>query len=119
MPLKSRLFQGDVKLEACLVKDAAHIVLGSSGDHVAKIQTAVSRLEGYSINFSEIQQMLYGTSTAKAILDYKVKRNIINRSYQTKADNIVGKMTIESLDKEIAMLERQVHHKTKGLLSAT
>ena len=30
------------------------------------------------------------------------KRNIINRSYQTSADNIVGRMTIAALDKEMA-----------------
>ena len=40
------------------------------------------------------------------MLAYKQKRNIINRSYQTKADNIVGKMTMAALDKE--MLEAEL-----------
>lgn len=32
------------KLEACLVKDSAHITPGARGDHVKKIQTALNRL---------------------------------------------------------------------------
>ena len=35
---------------------------------------------------------------ADAVLQFKVARDIVNRSYQTKADNIVGKMTIAALD---------------------
>jgi hypothetical protein len=46
----------------------------------------------------------YGTQTANAVLAYKRKRNIINYSYQTQADNIVGKMTITSLDKGLEAL---------------
>jgi hypothetical protein len=34
-------------------------------------------------------------------LAFKKKRNIINPSYQSQADNIVGKMTIAALDREI------------------
>ncbi len=41
------------------------------------------------------------------MLAYKRKRNIINFSYQTQADNIVGKMTIAALDKEIFEKEQQ------------
>lgn len=43
----------------------------------------------------------YGPSTAAAVLSYKTNRQIINRSYQTKPDSIVGKMTIASLDAEM------------------
>ena len=38
---------------------------------------------------------------------YKQKRNIINYSYQTRADNIVGKMTIAALDEEMLDWERR------------
>jgi hypothetical protein len=38
-------------------------------------------------------------------LAYKRKRQIINRSYQSTPDSIVGKMTIASLDAEMAKLE--------------
>jgi peptidoglycan hydrolase-like protein with peptidoglycan-binding domain len=100
MGLISKLFKGDPKLEACLLNDSAHILQGKNnvGEHVAKIQTAVSRLDGYGIQPSEISAKTYGPSTAAAILRFKKKRNIINRSYQTQADNIVGKMTIAALD---------------------
>ena len=43
----------------------------------------------------------YGPSTAAAVLAFKTRRNIINRAYQTKADNIVGRMTIAALDAEM------------------
>ena len=102
--------RNDAKLEACLIHDTAHIVSGTAGDHVAKIQTAVSRLDGYSIAFDEIRKSSYGKSTAAAFLAYKKKRNIINRSYQNQADNIVGKMTIAALDDELVRLERRQHY---------
>jgi hypothetical protein len=34
-------------------------------------------------------------------LRYKTSRQIINRAYQSTPDNIVGKMTIKSLDTEL------------------
>jgi hypothetical protein len=107
MTLRSKLFRGDKRLEACLVHDAAHVKRGSVGDHVARIQTAVSRLNGYVIDFKEILHRAYGASTAAAVLAYKRNRNIVNRAYQTQADDIVGKMTIAQLDREIAQHERQ------------
>src|SRR5262249_23232676 len=39
------------------------------------------------------------------VLAYKQKRNIVNRSYQTQADNIVGKMTMAALDLEMLSIE--------------
>jgi len=43
----------------------------------------------------------YGKSTATAVLNFKTKRGIINHAYQTAPDNIVGKMTIRSLDESL------------------
>jgi peptidoglycan hydrolase-like protein with peptidoglycan-binding domain len=106
MGLKSILLRNDAKLDACLIQDSAHVTVGATGEHVAKIQTAVSRLDGYRIDFAEVRDRRYGRSTATAVLAYKRKRKIINRSYETQADDIVGKMTIASLDREIAELER-------------
>lgn len=97
MALRSKLFQGDSKLEAAEVSDAAHITPGATGPHVAKIQQALIKLDGAAIAVDSI----YGPATAAAVLAYKQKRNIINRAYQAKADNIVGKMTIASLDAEL------------------
>ena len=44
------------------------------------------------------------------MLAYKQVRQIINRAYQTQADNVVGKMTIARLDEEIARVEGTLTH---------
>ena len=62
-------------------------------------------IDGLTIDTSELTAQRYGPSTASAVLAYKKKRKIINRSYENTEDNIVGKMTIASLDKDMA--ERQ------------
>ncbi|MEP6879963.1 MAG: peptidoglycan-binding domain-containing protein, partial [Nitrosospira sp.] len=97
MSLQSQLFRGDPKLEAAAVSDSAHIVSGATGEHVRKIQLALIQLDGAAVD----PDGKYGPATAAAVLAYKRKRNIINRTYQTQADNIVGKMTMASLDSEI------------------
>ena len=107
MALQSKLFRGDRRLEACLTDNASHITPGAVGDHVTKIQTALTLLGEPHIAASEITTKTYGPYTAAAVLAYKTKRNIVNRSYQTHADNIVGKMTIDALDREL--LQRRWH----------
>lgn len=106
MALQSRLFRGDERLEACLLHDASHVTLGAVGDHVAKIQAALFLLDGSSVARAEWEAKRYGPSTAEAVLAYKRARNIINHAYQTEADNIVGKMTIASLDTGMFIRER-------------
>jgi hypothetical protein len=106
MSLSSTLFRGNVALEACAVKDSAHVTAGAIGEHVARIQFALSSLDGAKIDGAEITTRRYGKSTAAAVLAYKKKRQIINRSYQSTADDIVGKMTIAALDKEMRLKER-------------
>lgn len=95
-------FKGDARLEACLHQDRAHIKPGDSGEHVVKIQRAVMILDLATIASTELVRKQYGPSTANAVLKYKRKRSIINFGYQTRADDIVGKMTIASLDHELA-----------------
>lgn len=107
MPLHSRVFRGDPKLEACLIQDSAHVTQGATGEHVAKIQFALATIDNLGIAPRELSTGTYGASTADAVLAYKTKRKIINRSYQTRPDNIVGKMTIASLDKEMLVHEHQ------------
>lgn len=107
MALQSQLFRGDSALESCLVNDAAHVVEGTRGPHINKIQRALVLLDGAPIVGSEILDEVYGRSTANAVLAYKRKRGIINRAYQNTADNIVGKMTIASLDKEMTIAENR------------
>ncbi len=118
MALISVLFQKNAKLAACLVRDDAHVKLGDKGEHVSKIQTAVCRLEGYTIIYDDIKHMHYGRSTAAAVLAFKRKRKIVNHAYQTQADDIVGKMTIAALDREIAALERLPRYNNSGLWEA-
>ena len=103
MALRSKLFAGDAKLEAAAVSDPAHIVPGASGDHVRKIQTALIRLDGATIDVDSI----YGGQTSRAVLAYKQKRDIVNRSYQSQADNIVGRMTVAAMDDELVAAERR------------
>src|SRR5579863_1986510 len=105
MGLQSKLFRGDPKLEAAAVSDPAHILPGAVGPHVGKIQTAIILLDGASISADEVERQFYGVSTTAAVLAYKQKRSIINTSYQTKADNIVGRMTMASLDSEMLKKE--------------
>jgi hypothetical protein len=106
MPLQSQCLKGDSKLEAAAVSDPAHILTGAVGAHVAKIQQALMVLDNASIAASELAARQYGESTASAVLAFKQKRNIINRSYQSQADNIVGKMTMAALDQALAQRER-------------
>lgn len=101
MPLQSALFGGDLKLEAAATSDPAHIMLGARGDHVARIQIALNKLDGAGLDTDGV----YGPATAAAVLAYKRKRNIVNAAYQTQADNIVGKMTVAALDGEMKALE--------------
>jgi hypothetical protein len=95
-------FKGDRRLEACLNDNSAHILQGDAGEHVLKIQKAIMMLDRVSIAPNEVKDKSYGPSTASAVLKYKQKRSIINTSYQSQADDIVGKMTIESIDHELA-----------------
>src|SRR5450432_503753 len=101
MALKSQLFRGDGKLEAAAISAPAHIVPGASGDHVRKIQIALNLVDNAGTDTDGI----YGPRTADAVLAYKQKRQIINRSYQFQADNIVGVMTMAALDAEVAASE--------------
>ncbi|MGH7843392.1 MAG: peptidoglycan-binding domain-containing protein [Candidatus Binataceae bacterium] len=78
--LRSQLFAGDAKLKACLTMDSAHILLGAVGDYVSKIQAALFILDNLSIDAGELIGKKYGPSTARAVLAFKKKRHIINRS---------------------------------------
>lgn len=100
MPLKSQLFKGDPKLEACLVSDPAHVFQGARGPHVGKIQEALITLGAGVISQDEIVGMTYGPTTAKTVLAFKGPPRNIMRSDQSAPDSIVGKLTIAALDRE-------------------
>jgi len=105
MPLLSQLLRTDRRLQACAVDDHAHVTPGSKGDFVVLIQKALLLIDSATIADDEFKEKLYGQTTAEAVLSYKRKRRIINFSYQSSADNIVGKMTIASLDKDMVAIE--------------
>lgn len=108
--LKSHLFADSPELAAAAVQDSRHVTPGASGRHVGKIQAAVEILDDADIEQSEWLAMRYGPSTADAVLRYKQRRNIINRQYQTQADNIVGKMTVAAMDSELLAAEKTAGH---------
>jgi peptidoglycan hydrolase-like protein with peptidoglycan-binding domain len=106
MSLHSRLFSGDARLRAAATSNPAHIVPGALGEHVGKIQQALRLLDGDAIDAAELAATRYGPSTAQAVLSYKTKHKIINRAYETKPDNIVGIMTMASLDEGLLGIEQ-------------
>jgi hypothetical protein len=103
--LVSRLFSDSKELAAAQADDRAHVVPGAIGRHVGKIQAALVILDDADIAIGEWLAMIYGPSTTKAVLAYKQKRKIINRAYQQTADNIVGKMTITQMDKDMLVAQ--------------
>jgi len=105
MPLVSLLLSDDPRLQACLVNDAAHVVPGAAGRHVGLIQKALMVLDRAAVSLTELRSAVYGPTTTAAVLAYKRRRNIVNRAYQTSADNIVGKMTIATMDNELLHLD--------------
>lgn len=103
--LHSKLLSPSQRLNACLTQDSAHVKPGDRGDFVKLIQVALLRIDNSVIPPAETDAGLYGTGTASAVLSYKTARKIINTAYQTQPDNIVGKMTIKSLDDEMVKIE--------------
>jgi hypothetical protein len=105
LALKSNLFKGSRGLAACEINDAAHFTIGKGGDDVGRIQMALFAIDSLKIDRQELLSKTYGQSTASAVLAFKAKRKIINYAYQNKPDNIVGKMTIAALDREMSIWE--------------
>lgn len=103
--LQSQLFRGNTRLERCAVNNADHVTPGSRGDFVSKIQEALVILDDALFTGTDVSTQHYGASTAEAVLAYKTARDIVNRSYQRTADNIVGIMTIARMDSEMVAME--------------
>jgi hypothetical protein len=110
MSLVSKWFRHDARLRRCLVSDPDHVTQNCCGPYVSLIQGALTLLDNSPISEDELSRQMYGPSTAAAVLAFKRKRKIINKAYQTQADNVVGKMTIRALDAEMAERERARFH---------
>jgi peptidoglycan hydrolase-like protein with peptidoglycan-binding domain len=108
--LISRLLSVSPKLQKCAVDHAFHFAIGSKGADVTLIQQALVVIGNYVIAEAERKQCLYGPSTAKAVLAFKTQRQIVNLTYQTKPDDIVGKMTIVALDAEVLKAENSIDY---------
>ncbi len=104
--LKSYALQGNKRFELCATAHAHHIAPGDAGPHVGTLQQCLLVLDACRIDQGELKNTKYGKSTAEAVLAYKTKRKIINKSYQSAPDNIVGIMTIKSLDDEMVAKQR-------------
>ena len=113
MPLKSELFTQPVgvpSLEACLVHDSAHITPGQHGEGVRRIQDALNKLSAGPgrPNYRLAVDGRYGPKTASAVQSYKnARRPALLQPWQTSADDIVGRRTLQSLDDEMAILEEE------------
>jgi len=81
------------------------VKLGDKGNFVKLIQQALVATDNAAIEDAETGGGYYGRSTAAAVLGYKTKRQIINRTYQNKPDDIVGRMTIKRLDDDMVEIE--------------
>src|SRR5687768_15600244 len=118
--LRADLFEGDAALEKALVVDSAHLVKGTKGEHVRKVQVALALLldnPRADIADAELKAGRYGDTTARAVLRYKTERSIINTSYQKTPDDIVGKMTMRALDDEMAAYEAEFGRALLGIVA--
>lgn len=104
--LSSSLFRADARLQSAAASPSFHVTRGDAGPHVSRLQLALLLLGYNSIDGNEWRCGAYGDSTAATVLAFKRARDIVNRSYQKQADDIVGVMTLERLDSELCGLER-------------
>lgn len=114
---QSEHFKGNDLIQACADKPMMHIQFGAQGDHVALIQSALKQIRERAFKGDpfdvppaiaadpDINKKKFDISTRNCIQTYKNDRSIINYSYQTSADPIVGQMTIKRLDEEMAWIE--------------
>jgi hypothetical protein len=120
MPLRSKHFTQppDQRFQDCLLLDSKHIAPGAKGEHVRRIQIAINRLtEGPGReNIFLVMDGIYGSKTAAAVKQYKDTRKIL-QPWQSSADEVVGKKTMQSLDDEMSVLEEE-SDSFSGLISS-
>lgn len=127
-PLRSRHFTQRPKdqvdrLNRCGADDAYHIEQGQSGRHVGAIQQALRTFRSRAnsvkvlapllalnppmprVSDDEFDAGFYGETTRAAVAAYK-RAFDIRRSGQAVADDIVGIMTIDSMDDHMLAIER-------------
>ncbi|QDU27768.1 hypothetical protein ETAA8_28590 [Anatilimnocola aggregata] len=116
MTLKSDLFKKSQQLKDCEVKDSAHIVadeppkrrgVNNKGPHVPLIHKALRKVMSNPKFGLEEPDEVYGPLTAEVVRQFKLgPPMILNKALgQTTPDNIIGKLTIKELDRQVALLE--------------
>jgi hypothetical protein len=104
------------ELENCAIRNSDHIVPGSVGDHVRRIQIALNQLMNIFIGMDGI----YGERTVAAVVTFKEAQSPpLRQPGQLKADNIVGIRTINALDKRMFELENKPPAPPSGFISLT
>lgn len=93
--LTSARFRDNAPLQQCANEDAAHLLQGSEGEPVALVQQALIDLGV----LGDDADGMYGGNTAAAVKAYKTERAI--QAPGAAVDDIVGKLTIAYLDREI------------------
>ncbi len=108
--VESKLFTSNPqvrdRLNKALRSDPDHITPGSSGDHVAAIQKALSLLGKVRIADSEIERKFYGPTTAAAVAAFKRNCTPPLLNYANQIDEIVGKKTTFELDRQMKAFEK-------------
>lgn len=97
--LTSKDLSGDQRLQDCSIKDASHVVPGDRGPHVKKIQDALIKVAGQTIDPKELSASSYGPSTARAVEAFKRTQTPPLLNYKREIDPITGVKTITALDK--------------------
>jgi hypothetical protein len=119
-PLKSRYFalpafaKARGRLQAAADSHPMHMMPNSKGFHVSIIHHALDILQPFVQSIpcptpkyiTEKQLGVYGGYTAAKVLLYKQKLAVINKDYQSKPDNIVGIMTMRSLDFHLQSIDQ-------------
>jgi hypothetical protein len=123
--LKSLEFKNSARLNECAKSNNRNIKTGDSGEHVKLIHDALIKIPPFTFPTSavlvfdgligtrklngfakEYAMSSYGPYTARAVLKYKTHYKIINRTYQSAPDDIVGIMTIKHMDMALLALPR-------------
>lgn len=109
MALQSVFSQND-KLNRCLVNDSDHIGMSTSpsadrsGAHVILIQKALNAFATKAGVTSIRETGTYDQATADLVATYKKLRQPPILNFKGQIDSIVGKKTVDALDKELPRL---------------
>jgi hypothetical protein len=105
VPLCSRLFRSSRRLQQCSLYDHARICPQAKGDHIYRVQIALTRLD-YEIAAAEVISETYGLSMGAAIIAYAKDSGSGTPGLRLPTDNFIGKTLICALDQVLANMDR-------------